>query len=390
MTVVVCSNCRAVNDNPGELCQSCGEPIHRRAPAAVLSAAPVTVTADPEATNPEAPAADPAEPARSDIRQPIRIVSAGEIPRVVVPPAPTPGRVKPDVDDSFRPGPEPGRCRRCDRVNPTELWFCVRCGEPLRVLPTARAPRGGGRRPSTPTPTGLVSPSGKIRKGAFRRAMHRSGPRRRWVIRYDRPLATKVLAFRAFLAAVGVAIALGAVLPSASPLRIRAEQPFEGKLQAVPVRSATIAPANALVAGHPPRDAVDGNPKSAWMVGWDLGPVQENDHGACSETRIPADASLIVTFPKAEKLVRVSIAAGETSPGQVQPRVADLAFSDGTCTRLTLADTRATQTFKLSTGAVDQVTLDLVAAFPPPGSLAQGEAGQAEISVRSIEFFHRS
>jgi len=118
--------------------------------------------------------------------------------------------------------------------------------------------------------------------------------------------------------------------------------------------------------------------------------VQENDHGACSETRIPADASLIVTFPKAEKPVRVSIAAGETSPGQVQPRVVDLAFSDGTCTRLTLADTRATQTFKLSTGAVDQVTLDLVAAFPPPGSLAQGEAGQAEISVRSIEFFHRS
>lgn len=427
MSTVVCSTCLAVNDDAGQYCRSCGRPLHgpRRwvtTPAAaedeVQSSEPQAATAGTAAPGlpagwvappPQPPAVwapretgeepeeVPVEPVRVEARAvadsgregPYRVVAPGEIPRVVVHAFGTPGAVDGVRDDeAYRPG-DPGHCRNCGRQNPSDSWFCASCGEPLRLLPSAVARYTNSGRPTTPTPTGLVAPTGKIRRKAFKRAMHRGGPRRRWIIRYDRPLGTRAFLFRSILTTLLVAVVLLAVLPVASPVRnlIFGKPP----LKPVAVRSATLDRPGQTIAGHPPHYAVDGTLETSWSVRWNAAAPEETGSGACSEATIPAFAKLIVGFSNPQSLDEVRVAPGTVvqRPGQLQPRVIDLLFSDGTCKRLTLADNRATQTFPLSTGSVKEVTVNIVAAFPQPEGVPATQAGETFVAIRSIQFLHR-
>ena len=157
--------------------------------------------------------------------------------------------------------------------------------------------------------------------------------------RWDRPVAGRVRAARAAIAAALIGlIVVGVTSPSARARTWLADaggalMPYT--YQAIQVQDAAMpASPEAAVDGYPPANAVDGSSSLAWAIPW----TDQDLPTRCGTSSSP---TLLIRFTEPTTISRIIVNAGldptdANRTRQVLPRVIDIQTSTGDCTRLTL------------------------------------------------------
>lgn len=402
MSDTICPDCGERNAGRVEFCSACGayiawdgqpepeppRPAHN-APAPVPAAAPPRpaaqsyiqppVTPAPAATPtpapvPSAPVAQPAT--RSWVGPPPPVIPspaqwAGQaVDQYVGPPhrqAAPPAYPPPPAQSAAPPGPPPpteGPCPRCGVVNDAELRFCRKCGLSLRgpVL------QDDGAR-STPPPERLpwwrkwFRPAENTRRAA-RAAYRHSMPLRYRMMRW-------VWGLLGLGAIVGVFYALGQ-----NPVAWVQNQiaNFQNSLVQVAGLQAVAEPADPNATENTAQNALDNLSDTAWTTTWTQASQLNPANAPCLSPSTPSAAGApgsIVIIPSGPTTVReISIAAG-LSKGDARrlqewrPKTVQLAFSDGTCQQISLADNETLQQVKIEPVETTQIRVSIVDAYPP-------------------------
>lgn len=208
----------------------------------------------------------------------------------------------------------------------------------------------------------LRSP-GNTTRGA-RRAYRRSLPR-----------TTRMLRWLWALAAAAVVVVVLSVAGS-NPVAWLADRwaDLRGTVVAAGGVQAATEPDTAGLAGFEAFRAVDDRKDTAWATAWsaDLAgnPLRESCQTPAAATAPGSPGTLLLIPPSALTVRQISVAGGLAAddprrPHQWRPHTLQVAFSDGTCQRLALADDAALQTLTVDPVRTDQIRISVVDAYPP-------------------------
>jgi hypothetical protein len=167
-------------------------------------------------------------------------------------------------------------------------------------------------------------------------------------------------------------------------VRARIDQVRPHSYVDVPVDVVATDPASRALPGYSVKFAVDGDPGRAWAAPWQ--PAADTG-GPCR--RPGGTPALLVTFPQAATVSRLSIRAGlaagnDERSRQAQPRVLDVQFSDGSCTTVELANTPDAQQFPVTTGAATSARIVIADVYPAPDA-----QGPPLVSLSEVTFQRR-
>jgi len=302
------------------------------------------------------------------------------------------------------PPPTEGPCPRCGVVNGAELRFCRKCGLALRG-PTLHD--SGGQRPATP-PERLpwwrrwFRPDDNSRRGA-RAAYRRSLPVRYRIIRW-------------LLALVGIAAVIGAfALIGRNPVgwAVNSWNDMLGKTVQVNDLAAYTDPNPAEVADDPGTfspsagatpsiaepavdmapNVVDNLSNTAWTTAWSqtsqLNPADAPCVPPSTPTATGGPESILIVPQSSMNVRAISVAGGLSKDDarrqqQWRPKTVQLAFSDGSCQQVTLADNPDLQSLELSAVDTTQIRLSVVDAYP-----ASPDQPIDEVAITDIRIFTR-
>jgi hypothetical protein len=202
---------------------------------------------------------------------------------------------------------------------------------------------------------------------------------------FDQPLSGRTIAVRALGASAVLGLVSFALVPASAEARgwltDGADYLLHGKPRPVEGLDAHTEPPPTTGEDTAPH-AVDRRSTPAWSVRWpaETTAVPARCRGSVAPT-------LVVTLAKRTSIDQVEITPGldrsdaEWSKEQLPHRV-DLLFSDNTCRRIKLAQTKGPQTFDVSADDVTDVRLTVVDTYPPqtgPG----GTVSIAELKLLS-------
>jgi len=160
---------------------------------------------------------------------------------------------------------------------------------------------------------------------------------------------------------------------------------------------ATGAPAATSSASAPPTPSTDAAPllldnfaNTGWTVPWTATPAPDPLLATCRDpadpTMLGMPPSVVIALPQAVTLNQVAVAAGlpkddSRRAEQYRPKTLQLAFTDGTCQRVELADVDTLQTLPLDPVGTGGVRIWVVDAYPPASDQPQDIATLAEIRL---------
>jgi hypothetical protein len=129
---------------------------------------------------------------------------------------------------------------------------------------------------------------------------------------------------------------------------------------------------------------------TGWTVPWTatsaLDPLLASCRNPADPTLLGVPPSVVVTLPREVALNHVSVATGlpkedSRRAQQYRPKTLQLAFTDGTCQRVELADADNLQMLPLDTVDTGAVRIWVVDAYPPASDQPQEIATVAEIRL---------
>lgn len=352
-------------------------------PAARPAPAPrVPPTVPPPTTAPPvmAPAAAPLTPAsRRTWYQPppVSAPAPAPAPPVVPPPQPIPAAAPPEPDPP--PVPLSIQCPRCGVANETDRRFCAKCG--LGLV---------GPRLHDAGPAGAPPPPERL---SWWRRIFRPAPntRRAARIAYRQSLPLRYRAIRWVLALVGVgAIVGGLSLIGRNPVGWAVDRWND-------LRGTTVQVTGLQAHSEPPAEGPDAAPllldnlaDTGWTAPWTttsaLDPVLASCRNPADPTMLGMPPSVVVTLPQEVSLNRLSVAAGlpkddSRRAQQYRPKALQLAFTDGTCQRVELADADGLQMLPLETVRTGAVRIWVASAYSPASDQPQDIATIAEVRL---------
>ena len=374
MAAVVCENCGTSNPAGRQFCENCdGFLDWTGTEADPVAAAP------PKAAPPAAAPQQQVRPQSAPAQAP-QVTAPQYRPQSAPPPPPPP----PPPGPAAAPPPHPGAvyapvaaspystaplqriCANCGTASEPTRRFCRRCGTWL-VTPSVMTPG---------PPDGL----GK----RLRRRYWGGGP-------YSGDLTRGTIAFRVLSIFIVLAVlVLVMSLVGWHPIRRTTDQIGHilgtGRVSNV---TAQAVPADAFP-GLPAAWAVDDVRGRGFATRWTLG-GNGDPKSACAAPPPPqaAASSLILTFPKMTNVREIGIEAG-LPDGDAQiaarwrPQTLALYWPGGKCQAVQLAKEPGLQRFTVDAGLVNQVTIVLVAAYPP-------ENGSSDrLDIGEITFWERT
>lgn len=345
------------------------------------------------------PAGGPAS-RRSWYQPPAAPASAVPPPAAAPVPAPAPAAVPAPPEPE--PVPRQIQCPRCGVANETDRRFCVKCG--LGLV----GPRLHDAGPAGPPP-----PPERL---SWWRRIFRPAPNTRRAARaaYRQSLPLRYRAIRWVLALAGIGVLIGGLsLIGRNPvgwavdrwndLRGTTVQVTGLRAHSEPDPAAsgpveqTGAPASTPPASTPPVAPADTAPllldnlaNTGWTVPWTatsaLDPLLASCRNPADPTKLGMPPSVVVTLPQEVTLNHVSVAVGlpKNDSGRAQqyrPRTLQLAFTDGTCQRVDVADADNLQMLPLDKVSTGAVRIWVVDAYPPSSDQPQDLATIAEIRL---------
>ena len=318
--------------------------------------------------------------------------------------AQAPGYQTPPQAPPEPPPPTEGPCPRCGVVNGAELRFCRKCGLALRgpTLHDGGAPRLTAPPERAPWWRRWFRPADNTRRGA-RAAYRRSLPVRYRIIRWG-------------LALLGIGAIIGAfALIGRNPVgwAVNTWNDVLGKTVQVNNLDAYTDPNPAEAAGNPgtvtaspgatpslSRPAVDTAPNvvdnlsnTAWMTAWSQTSQLNPADAPCVPPSTPTAADgpeSILIVPQGSITVRaISVAGGLSKDDarrqqQWRPKTVQLAFSDGSCQQVTLADNPDLQSLELNAVDTTQIRLSVIDAYS-----ASPDQPIDEVAITDIRIFTR-
>ena len=258
---------------------------------------------------------------------------------------------------------DPQACIRCGAANAAERRFCGKCGL------TRKAPTLDGETSGTVTDLRLSWWERVLRApGNTTRASRRS-------YRRSLPLATRILRWLWALVAVA-AVAVVLTVAGSNPLTWVADRwaDLRGAVVSVANVRAATEPDAAVITDFDAFRAVDGREDTAWATAWSADVASNPLRDSCqtpSAPPAPGSPGTLLLVPSAPLTLRqIVVAAGLAADDprrlhQWRPRTLQLAFSDGSCQRLVLADDAGPQTLPVDPVSTDQIRISVVDAFPP-------------------------
>jgi hypothetical protein len=280
------------------------------------------------------------------------------------------------------PEPEPAapqiRCPRCGVATEPDRRFCAKCG--LALV----GPRVHDAGPGGPPPPERLS---------WWRRFFRPAPNTRRAARvaYRQSLPLRYRAIRWVLALVGVGVLIGGLsLIGRNPVGWAVDRWND-------LRGATVQVTGLQAHTEPEAEPADAAPllldnlaDTGWTVPWTatsaLDPLLASCRNPTDRTSLGMPQSVVVTLPREATLTDVSVAAGlpkddSRRAQQYRPKTLQLAFSDGTCQRLELADADGLQRLPLDKVGTGAVRIWVVDAYPPTSDQPQEIATVAEIRL---------
>ena len=281
------------------------------------------------------------------------------------------------------PDPEPAarqiQCPRCGVANENDRRFCARCG--LGFV----GPRLHDAGPGGPPP-----PPERL---SWWRRIFRPAPNTRRAARvaYRQSLPLRYRAIRWVLALAGVGVLIGGLsVIGRNPVGWAVDRWND-------LRGTTIQVTGLQAHTEPEAAAPDAAPllldnfaNTGWTVPWTATPAPDPLLATCRDpadpTMLGMPPSVVIALPQAVTLNQVAVAAGlpkddSRRAEQYRPKTLQLAFTDGTCQRVELADVDTLQTLPLDPVGTGGVRIWVVDAYPPASDQPQDIATLAEIRL---------
>lgn len=249
-------------------------------------------------------------------------------------------------------------CPSCGTPNSQDRRFCKKCGQALN----AAAP--------TPTTTSVTEAEPKKSRW-FNRGSTQSAAKRAY--RGSTPMRYRVTRVIGAVVIVGIVGGLLALLGQ-NPVQWITDRwaDIRGTLVTVDKLSVLGEPASTAVADFPAASAVDGFGNSAWAIPWSGQVPKISCAPPSRQVAQDAPGSLLILIPEPVKVRAIKVAAGlaKTDVRRLQqwrPKTLQLAFSDGTCQKITLKDTAAVQQIKIDPVMTTQIRVNVLDALVPQG-----------------------
>jgi hypothetical protein len=377
MAAVVCENCGTSNPAGRQFCENCDgfldwSGVPDAGPVAAAPA-PVAPVAPQQQAGPQQAPPPPTAPGPATFTPPYR-------PAAPPPPsspspmaAPPPHLGPPHPGATFAPvgmppmstAPLQRTCSNCGTASDPQRRFCRRCGTWL-VTPT------------------LVAPAPPDRLG--RRL------RRRWwggtSGAYSGDLTRGTVAFRILSVVLVLALVTGVLtLAGWHPIRrvtdLVGHVTGSGRVERV---TAQALPADALP-GYPASWGVDDVRGRGFATRWTSG-SSGDPRTACAGAASATASTLLLTLPQPTDVREIGIEAGLPAgdpqlAARWRPQTLELRWNNGKCQVVQLAKDPGLQRFAVDQGTVSQVTVVVVAGYPPDGQ------GSDRLDIGEITFWRR-
>ncbi|WP_395725515.1 hypothetical protein [Nakamurella sp.] len=225
------------------------------------------------------------------------------------------------------------------------------------------------------------------------RRIFRPAPNTRRAARaaYRQSLPLRYRAIRWVLALVGVGAIVGSLsLIGRNPVGWAVDRWND-------LRGTTVQVTGLQAHSEPEAEATDAAPllldnlsNTGWTAPWTatsaLDPVVSSCRNPADPTILGMPPSVVVVLPQEVALNHVSVAAGlpkddSRRAQQFRPKALQLAFTDGTCQQVQLADADGLQMLPLDTVHTGAVRIWVVDAYPPASDQPQDVATVAEIRL---------
>jgi len=167
----------------------------------------------------------------------------------------------------------------------------------------------------------------------------------------------------------------------------------EGGTDQVTTSGTADPPTGAAAAPDTAENVLDNLSDTAWATAWSSANQTNPADAPCVAASSPSAAGApgsILIVPSGTLTVReISVAAGRSKddPGRMlqwRPKTVQLAFSDGTCQQITLADSDQLQPVKIDPVETTQIRLSIVDAYPPAT-----DAPTDLVAITDIRLFQR-
>jgi hypothetical protein len=209
---------------------------------------------------------------------------------------------------------------------------------------------------------------------------------------YDRPVTVGTWTWRVASVLVVVAVILALALPAAasarSSLYYATESVFRPTYAQIPLRTGYTIPSQPPPAGFAPFGLANGRFQSPWAVGWSSSSPIPVGGGNCAVNPAHASGYLFLQFSKPTTVDRIVIRAGldHSDPrwsGLDRPKRVGLSYANHPCAQLRLADQSDPQGFDVHMANVREVTIVVMAVFPPVSTNLGATA------ITSVAFMNR-
>lgn len=266
--------------------------------------------------------------------------------------------------------------------NEPDRRFCAKCG--LALV----GPRLHDAGPAGPPPPPERLP--------WWRRIFRPAPNTRRAARvaYRESLPLRYRAIRWLFALAGVGLLIGGLsLIGRNPVGWAVDRWNDLRGATVQVTGVQAHTEPASGAGEQPDAApllLDNLADTGWTVPWTatsaLDPLLASCRNPADPTSLGMPQSVVLTLPQEGTLTHVSVAAGlpkddSRRAQQFRPKTLQLAFTDGTCQRVELADADGLQMVPIDKVGTGAVRIWVVDGYPPTSDQPQEVATVAEVRL---------